>query len=156
MHDYDRAIAHFAKMLELYPDYAAAHEYFGDACEQKGMCHEAITQWAAALALNGQTEHSQALEQVFAKEGFQPAVRTLAQRQLEDLDRKRAEGGYVPAANYVFAHLRRGDFDEAFAWLPKMAAEPNWFALQLPVNPILDPLRNDPRFKAAVASLVLK
>ncbi|MEY2600760.1 MAG: hypothetical protein QOJ36_79 [Verrucomicrobiota bacterium] len=156
MRDYDRAIAHFAKMLELYPDYAAAHEYFGDACEQKGMCHEAITQWTAALALNGQTEHAEVLEQVFASAGFEAAVRTLAERQLADLDRKRAEGGYVPAANYVFAHLRRGSFDEAFAWLPKMAAEPNWFALQLPVNPILDPLRNDPRFPKILESLVLK
>jgi len=156
MRDYDRAIAHFAKMLELYPDYAAAHEYFGDACEQKGMKHEAITQWTAALALNGQTEHARVLEQVFGADGFDAAVRTLAQRQLEDLDRKRASGDYVPAAHYVSAHVRRGNFEDAFAWLPKMAAEPNWFALQLAVNPILDPLRNDPRFEAAVASLGLK
>jgi adenylate cyclase len=156
MRDYDRAIAHFAKMLELYPDYAAAHEYFGDACEQKGMCHEAITQWAAALALNGQTEHAQVLEQVFASAGFEAAVRTLAERQLADLDGKRAEGDYVPAARYVFANVRRGTIDEAFAWLPKMLQEPNWFALQVRVNPILDPLRNDARFDKIVASLAPK
>ena len=153
MRDYDRAIAQFAKMLELYPDYAAAHEYFGDACESKGMCHEAITQWTAALALNGQTEHAQVLEQVFASAGFEAAVRTLAERQLADLDRKRAEGDYVPAARYVFANVRRGTIDEAFAWLPKMLEEPNWFALQVRVNPILDPLRNDVRFDKIVASL---
>ena len=83
-------------------------------------------------------------------------MRTLAQRQLEDLDRKRASGGYVPAAHYVFAHLRRGSLDDAFAWLPKMVEEPNWFALQLRVNPILDPLRGDPRFDKILESLVLK
>jgi hypothetical protein len=33
-----------------------------------------------------------------------------------------------------------------FAWLPKMIDERNWFAFQLRVNPILDPLRDDPRF----------
>jgi TolB-like protein/lipoprotein NlpI len=156
MRDYDRAIAHFAKMLELYPDYAAAHEYFGDACEQKGMCHEAITQWAAALALNGQTEHAQVLEQVFASAGFEAAVRALAERQLADLERKRAEGDYVPAALYVVANVRRGTIDEAFEWLPKMIEERNWFALQLRVNPILDPLRDDPRFEKMLESLVLK
>jgi adenylate cyclase len=156
LRDYDGAAAQLARTLELYPDYAAAHEYFGNVCEKKGIKHEAITQWAAALTLTGQAEHALVLEQVFATDGFEAAVRTLAERELENLDRKRASGDYVPAAYYVFAHVRRGDFEEAFAWLPKMAAEPNWFALQLPVNPILDPLRNDPRFEAAVASLALK
>ncbi len=155
MRDYDRAIAQFAKMLELYPDYAAAHEYFGDACEQKGMKHEAVTQWCAALSLSGRPEHARLLEQVFATAGFEAAVRTLAQRQLEDLDRRRASGAYVPAAHYVFTHVRHGSYDEAFAWLPKMASEPNWFALQAQVNPILDPLRNDPRFAKTCAALKL-
>jgi adenylate cyclase len=153
MRDYDGAISHFTKMLELYPDYAAAHEYFGNACEQKGMRHEAITQWTAALSLSGQREHARLLEQTFTNAGFEAAKRTLAQRQLEELDRKRASGEYVPAAHYVFAHVRGGAIDEAFAWLPKMVEEPNWFALQIPVNPMLNPLRGDPRFGKIVASL---
>jgi tetratricopeptide (TPR) repeat protein len=156
MREYDRAVAHFAKMLEMYPDNAAAHEYFGDACEQKGMKHEAITQWTAALALSGRNEHARLLEEIFEAEGFEAAIRALAQREIVDLDRKRASGGYVPAAHYVFAHLRRRSYDEAFEWLPKMAAEPNWFALQLPVHPILDPLRSDPRFEKIAVSLALK
>jgi adenylate cyclase len=156
MRDYDRAIAHFAKMLEMNPNYAAAHEYFGDTCEQKGMQHEAITQWTAALALSGQTEDARVLEQVFASAGFEAAKRTLAGRVLEQLDGKQVRGEYVAAAHYVFAHVRAGNFEKAFEWLPKMVAEPNWFALQLPVNPILDPIRQDPRFEQIKASLVLK
>lgn len=119
------------------------------------MTHEAITQWAAALALTGQTEHARVLEQVFATAGFEAAKRTLAERQLEDLERRRARGDYVPAAHYVFAHVRRGNVDDAFAWLPKMVGEPNWLALHLRVNPILDPLRDDPRFEKIVQSLTL-
>jgi len=152
LRDYDRAVKQFAETLEMYPDYAPAHEYFGDACEKKGMLHEAITQWCAALALSGGREHARVLEQVFASSGFEAAVRTLAQRQLEDLDRKRLEGDYVPSAHYVFAYVRQGDLDQAFAWLPKMIDERNWFALHLRVNPILDPLRSDPRFEKIVAS----
>jgi hypothetical protein len=143
-------------MLEMNPNYAAAHEYFGDTCEQTGMEHEAITQWAAALALGGQDENARVLEQVFATAGFEAAKRTLAERQLERLDRKRAGGGYVPAAEYVFAHVRRGKFDDAFTWLARMVEEPNWFALQLPVSPMLDPLRGDRRFAEITRSLVLK
>jgi TolB-like protein/Tfp pilus assembly protein PilF len=156
MREYDRAVAQFAKMLELYPDYAAAHEYLGDACEQKGMNHEAITQWCAALSLTGQTENAKLLEQTFATSGFEPAVGALAERQLAEFDRNRARGEYVPAAQYVFANVRRGNIDQAFEWLPKMIEERNWFALQLRVNPILDPLRDDPRFAKMLESLVLK
>jgi len=156
MRDYDRAIGQFAKMLERNPNYAAAHEYFGDACEQKGIEHEAITQWTAALALSGRVEDARVLEQVFASAGFGAAKRTLARRELEQLDAKRARGEYVAAAHYVFAHLRAGNFEEAFAWLPKMVEEPNWFALQLRVNPVFDPIRKDPRFDQVAASLVLK
>jgi adenylate cyclase len=155
LRDYDSAIKQFAETLEIYPDYAAAHEYFGDACEKNGMLHEAITQWCAGLALSGQAEHARVLEQTFATAGFEAAVQTLAQRQLEDLDRKRAQGEYVPAAHYLFAWTRRGNIDEAFAWLPKTVEERNWFALHLGVNPIVDPLRGDPRFEKIVSSLTL-
>jgi adenylate cyclase len=156
LRDYESAIKWFAETLETYPDYAAAHEYFGDACEKEGMLHEAITQWSAALALTGKAEHARVLEQVFATAGFEAAVRALAQRQLADFDRKRAQGEYVPAANYVFANVRCGSIDEAFEWLPKMLEERNWFALQLRVNPILDPLRGDARFEKILESLTLK
>jgi TolB-like protein len=153
---YDRAATQLAKTLDLYPDNAAAHEYFGNVCAQKRMKHEAITQWCAALNLTGRHEDARVLEQVFTTIGFEAAVRTVAARELEQLDAKQARGDYVPPAHYVFAHVRRGTLEEAFALLPKMAEEPDWFALQMRVNPILDPLRNDPRFEKIAASVVLK
>jgi hypothetical protein len=140
----------------MYPDYAPAHEYFGDACEKKGMLHEVITQWCAGLSLSGQAEDARVLEQVFATAGFDDAVRTLAQRKLEALDRTRRQGGYVPAAQYVFSHIRGGNIDEAFEWFPKMLEEHNWFAFHFSVNPVLDPLRTDPRFEDIVASVASK
>ncbi|PYK68445.1 MAG: hypothetical protein DME45_07385 [Verrucomicrobia bacterium] len=154
--DYDRAAAQLAKTLELFPGYAAAHEAFGNVCAQKGMHHEAITQWCAGLNLNGRGEDARVLEQVFASADFNAAVRTLAERELEQLELKRSRGEYVAAAHFVFVNLRRGNLDAAFEWLPKMAEEPNWFALQMRVNPILDPLRNDPRFEKIAGSVVLK
>jgi adenylate cyclase len=156
LRDYDRAIRKYAEMLDMYPDYAPLHEYFGDACEKKGMLHEAITQWCSALSLSGETEDAHVLEQVFATAGFDEAVRTLAQRRLEKLDDKRRQGGYVPAAHYVFAHVRRRKIDAAFEWFPKMLEEHNWFAFHFSVNPILDPLRSDPRFERIVASVAAK
>src|SRR5437762_2693079 len=121
--------------------------------QKRGMAREAITHWCTALKLNGQGETAQLVEQTFATAGFDVAVHALGQRQLQDLDRKRARGEYVAAANYVFANLRCGNIEEAFQWLPKMVEEPNWFELQLHVNPVLDPLRADPRFEK-IASAV--
>jgi TolB-like protein/class 3 adenylate cyclase/Tfp pilus assembly protein PilF len=147
LRDYAAAAAQFARTLELYPGYAAAHEYFGEVCAKKEMRAEAITHWCAALNLNGQTEDARVLEQVFATAGFDAALRTLGQRQLEALDGKRTRGDYVPAAHYLFAQIRRGNMDQAFACLPEVLEERDWFALQLRVNPMLDPLRHDPRFQ---------
>lgn len=142
--------------MDIYPDYAAAHEYFGDACERKGMTHEAITQWCAGLTLSGRPEDARVLEQVFATAGFEEAVRTLAQRELDRLDHQRLRGEYVPAAYYVFAHTRRENIDEALAWLPKMLEEHNWFAFHFRLNPILEPLRSDRRFEQIVASVAVQ
>jgi TolB-like protein len=153
---YDRAAAQLAKTLDLYPDNAAAHEYFGNVCAKRGMPHEAITQWCSALNLNGRSEDARVLEQTFKAAGFDAAVRTFGQRQLEELDAKRARGEYVAAAHYVFTHIKRGNLEDAFALLPKMAEEPDWFALQMRVNPILDPLRSDPRFEALVSQVFSK
>jgi adenylate cyclase len=154
--DYDRAASQFAKTLDLYPGYAAAHEYFAEVCAKKEMHSEAITQWSAALSLNERTEDARLLEQVFASSGFDAAVRALAQRQLETLDAKRARGDYVPAAHYLFAQVRRGDLEAAFACLPEVLEEPDWFALQLRVNPMLDSMRGDPRFPEMAASFSSK
>ena len=153
---YDRAAAQLAKTLDLYPDYAAAHEYFGDVCAKRGMAHEAITHWCSALNLNGRTEDARVLEQTFKAAGFDAAVRTLGESQLEELDAKRARGEYVAAAHYVFVHLKRGQLEDALALLPKMAEEPDWFALQMRVNPMLDPLRSDPRFGEILDTVTLK
>jgi TolB-like protein len=153
---YDRAAGQLAKTLDLYPDNPAAHEYFGDVCAKRGMSHEAITHWCSALNLKGRSEDARVLEQTFKAAGFDAAVRTLGERQLEELDAKRARGEYVAAAHYVFVHIKRGNLEDALALLPKMAEEPDWFALQMRVNPMLDPLRSDPRFEKVVAGLAPK
>jgi adenylate cyclase len=153
LRDYDRAIDQFAKTLELHPGYAAAHEYFGDACEKKGMASEAITQWSSALTLNGEAEQAKILEQTYAASGFEAAVRALAQKQLHRLEEKTSRGEYVPAFHYLMTYVRLGDNEQAFSWLAKTVEERNWFALQVKVNPILDGLRSDPRFDALLAKL---
>jgi tetratricopeptide (TPR) repeat protein len=150
LRDYDRARNQFAKTLELHPGYAAAHEYFGDACQMSGMPAEAIIQWRAALALSGEPEQARLLEETFAASGLDAAMRALARKQLEQLQEKTARGEHVPAYHYLMAYMRLGDTEQAFSWMAKTVEEPSWFALQLRINPLLDPLRSDPRFEELV------
>jgi adenylate cyclase len=150
MRDYDRALNQFAKTLELHPGYPRTHEWLGDACEKKGMMSEAVTQWTAALNLSGETEQAKILEKTYAASGFEAAVRALAEKQLQKLQEKTARGEHVPAYHYLMAYMRLGDTERAISWMAKTVEERSWFALQLRVNPLLDPLRSDPRFGALV------
>jgi len=64
--------------------------------------------------------------------------------------RENRAGDYLPTWHYLMAYVRLGDNEQAFASLAKATEERNWFAFQIKVNPILNPLRGDPRFEALV------
>jgi hypothetical protein len=83
-------------------------------------------------------------------------VRALARKQLERLQEKTAHSQHVPAYHYMMAYMRLGDTEQAFSWMKKTVEEPSWFALQLGVNPLLDPLRSDPRFGEILATFMPK
>jgi adenylate cyclase len=153
LRDYDRASRGFANTLDLFPSYATAHEWFGDNLEKQGLESEAVTQWASALTLSGAREHAVLLERTYAASGFQAAIRALAEKQLEQLNERAAGGEYVPAMSYLVTCVRFGDKEQAFAWLAKAIDERNYFAFQIRINPILDPLRSDQRFEALMQKL---
>ncbi len=155
LRDYDQAIKRYLRALELQPGNPVAHEYFGDAYAKKGMFREAITQWSASLTLTGQAETARELEQRHSESGFEVALRQFGTRQLQTYDTQTAQGLYIPSWNYAIAHMRAGHHDHAFASLITAIDEPNWFALQLNVNPILDPLRADSRFSEISAKVKL-
>ncbi len=156
MRQYDPAVDEYRKTLELDPNFQMAHEALGYVYEKKQMQREAIGEWSKALALSSEGEHASLLEGTYAASGFELAVRVLAQKKLQQLNRKTGRGEYVPALDYVIACMRMGDNEQAFAWLTKAVAERNRLALEIKIDPLLDPLRSDPRFDQIVASLALK
>ena len=126
--------------------------------QREECCTRRSRNGCAALNLDGRSEDARVLEQTFATSGFDAAVRTLGARvNWKQLTQRRARGEYVRSRHYVLAHIRRGNTGRGIlAVLAKTAEERDWFALQLRVNPLLDPLRNDPRFREDCGSLVLK
>jgi TolB-like protein/Flp pilus assembly protein TadD len=146
MRQYDAAVDQYRKALELDPNSPIAHEWLGYAYEKKQMQKEAIAEWSKALTLSGEGEHASLLERTYAASGFESAVRALAQKKRQQLNGKTGRGEYVPALDYVIAYMRMDDKEQAFAWLTKAIAERNRLALEIKVDPLLDPLRGDPRF----------
>jgi len=147
---YDEAIDQFMKTLELSPGYAAAHEWLGDVYEKKGMAREAVDQWTKALLSGGQSEDASMVQKTYGTSGFIAAVRELGRRKLEHLNQRARRGEYVPAAEYLMAYVRLDDKEQALASLAKVVDEPNWFALEVKVNPTLDDLRTRPRFRQLI------
>ena len=85
------------------------------------------------------------------RRGSRLGAKTIAQ-----LNERSARGEYISAWNYLTACLRLGDKEQALVWLAKTVEEPNWFAFETRVTPILDPLRNDQRFDQILAVLPTK
>ncbi len=144
---YDRAIEQYQKTLELDPNDAFTHELLGNAYEQKGMQKEAVAEWSRALRLTGDNELATMLERTFAASGFNAAVRALWQKKLERFNEKAKRGEYVPAMNYVLAYTRLADKEQALTWLVKAEQERNRMIFDINLDPIYDPLRDDPRFQ---------
>ena len=65
---------------------------------------------------------------------------------LADLETRRREG-YVSPVAFVMLHAALGEVDSAFAWLDRAYEERRGWLVYLAVEPTLDSLRSDPRFR---------
>jgi hypothetical protein len=71
--------------------------------------------------------------------------RAQARRTLAELDGLSSEGG-IPTLYLAYPHIGLGDKDRAFELLDKAYEERSGLLVYLKVEPILDSLRDDPRF----------
>ena len=67
----------------------------------------------------------------------------------------RVRHGTYPGYSFAVIHLALGENDQALEWLEKDAREQTGFEINfIKVDPYLDPLRGDPRFKALVQAVI--
>jgi serine/threonine protein kinase/tetratricopeptide (TPR) repeat protein len=144
---YDQAIAQFQRALELDPDFPAAHQFLPLAYVQKGMYEEALAKIreapdGAGLNITGMPGY------VYAVSGRISDAR----KELEELKRRR-KTEYITAVSLAYICVGLGERDEAMSWLEK-GFEERAFQMQfLKVDPRLDNLRDDPRFKELVRKI---
>src|SRR6516164_7107918 len=147
---YDEAIAQFHKTLEIDPTFWVAHSALGGALERKGDLPAAIAEFTKAQQLSDDLRARVPLAAAKAQSGNkEAAVQMLA--ELEEL----ARHGNVRAFWRALLYLSLGNRDEAIRWLEKGTADHEGLDIAyIKVEPLLDPLRGDPRFEALVQKVV--
>src|SRR5438105_295896 len=147
---YDEAIAQFRKTLEMDPGYYFAYVNLGQALEMKGARDSAIAQYQKARALNDDPSVLGLLAHIYAASGNKTEAMKILE-QLKELSKQR----YVAAYSFALVYLGLGDKEEALRWLEqsyqdRSGSDVGWIR----VDPLLDPLRSDPRFEALAEKIV--
>lgn len=140
---YPEAIATAARAITMGADDDALRSRFGDALLLSGKPREALAQYARV-----EDEETRLASEAIALAHL--GDRAAADRALTALSKFSAEELGTDLAE---VYAQRGEPDRALAVLERLAARRDGRILSLPGDPMLDPLRADPRFKALLARL---
>jgi len=146
---YDDAIAQLRKTIEMDPHFYYAHWNLGEALELKGQLREAFAEYKKAAELNDDPLVLSLVAQAEAKLGQRDDARKILE-QLEQLAKRRYVGNYA----FALVHIALGEKEKAIEDLEHAYRDrvgPDISLLK--VDPMLDPLRGDPRFEALVAKI---
>ena len=138
---YDRAIEHADKALEIDPDFVMAHDYRGAALLRQGKFASALEEFRKCRQLDKVPWYLARLAAAHALAGKLSEARAMLQ-ELEDSSKRR----YVTPECYFLVYVGLGEKDQAFAWLQKMYDVRSQYPLRLKVQPDFENLRSDPRF----------
>lgn len=149
---FDKAIAQCQVGLQISPGYLPARIQLALAYEQTGKLDEAVAgleQAAAMLAsASAGTNKPVDLPVLHSLLGHAYAIsgrKQDAQRELEKLQAS-ASSRYIPASYFAVLYMGLGDRNQAFEWLNRGLQERSEQMLYLGTEPLVDPLRGDPRF----------
>jgi tetratricopeptide (TPR) repeat protein len=148
--DYDRAIAASRALLQTDPDNGYFHWDLSRSYAAKGIYKDSIAELEKSVSLVGFPDVAARIHHAFMISGYRGARQQYA-KELESLIA--AKQAYRPVdLGETYADL--GDKDHAFFWLEEAYKhrDMHWTAMDLALEwingePMLDPLRSDPRFK---------
>jgi serine/threonine-protein kinase len=150
--EYDKAIQQHLKTLELDQNFAQGRLRLGECYRQRGMLKEAITEFQKARTLFGNSPYGLGeLGNVYALAGkTDEAIDVLT--NLEELLKQ----GYSVNYDIAYIHFGLGDRDKAFEYLERAYEEKENGMESLKVDPSLDNLRSDPRYKSLIKRMNLE
>ena len=152
-HDYDRPSEYCNQALSFDRDFHDAHSYLIDIYRMKGLDRRAFDELLKAYSYGPATARS--AENSFARDGLRGVFNLQLQSQLQDA-KSDSERRSLTALLIGQWYCRLGDNEQALKWLAIAAEKPQTFwTPYLNVDPLYDPLRNDPRFKEILTRLGL-
>jgi len=152
LHRYDEAVSAIKLVLRLDPNFGLAHLTLGLAYLQEGLLRQAVEELQQGVALSDRDPRAVA--------GLSCAYAALRRRDsavnlLAEL-KERSAREYVPPSTLAMAYASLGDFGNAFRWISRGVEEHDAWLVEDFFDPLLDPLRSDPRFQPVARSLGLK
>ena len=82
-----------------------------------------------------------------------PAIRRKRSKILDQM-KALSQGRYVSAYSFALLYLGLGDKNEALRWLEQSYQDRFPEITRIKVEPLLDPLRGDPRFQALAEKVI--
>ncbi|MEO6052254.1 MAG: tetratricopeptide repeat protein [Pyrinomonadaceae bacterium] len=145
---YDRAIEHIKKLVDLDPAYVRTHEYLSIVYEEKEMFEESLAEREKALVLQGENAEKVAkwkavIIDALKKSGAKGYWQKFLDFKKEDLKKEE----YVYPVDMAVFYAKLNERDEAFRWLEKAFEDRDSVMTFLKVTPEWDNLRPDPRFQ---------
>jgi TolB-like protein/DNA-binding winged helix-turn-helix (wHTH) protein/Tfp pilus assembly protein PilF len=142
--DYDAAIQELQTTLQMDPSYAFGRWRLGQVEIVARRFDDAARELERA-AIDGQRAPAilGLLAMAYGEQGRRPA----AQRLVDEL-KARSASETVPPGAIALAYIGVGDTTNAIASLQEVYASRDNYAIYINVDPLMDPLRTDPRFQA--------
>ncbi len=148
---FDQAREHLARAIEMNPTAVESYRMLGSTLALQGDGAEAERVLREALTLEGAAAYSKAtLGWLLARSGRREDALAL----LRELDAARAQG-YVSPVAFAILHIGLGNLSQALDWSERAYDERRGWLAYVNVNPIFDPLRNEPRYAALVQRMRL-
>jgi tetratricopeptide (TPR) repeat protein len=147
--DYEMALAHYRRALEVAPGLKQTHWLKGLAYEQMGRIEKAIESFERAGSVPGEINAS-ALAHAYARFGRAEDARRLLSG-LEEQSRL----GYVSEWDFALVHAGLGETGTALDCLERAAGERACWLIFAGVEPRFDGLRGEPRFMGLLQKMGL-
>jgi Flp pilus assembly protein TadD len=135
--------------------YLPARTQLALAYEQKGTLTEAVSTLEQARKLAGEKTDLPMVHALLAHAYALAGRKADAQSELNVLTTI-GQKRYVPPSYVAIVYLALGDKNKAFEYLNKSYEDRSEQLLYLGVEPVVDPLRSDPRFDALLKQVGLK
>jgi len=150
-HNFDDAIEHYKKALELDPHFVWTHMYMAQALEQKASFGEALGEFETTMQLTGGSNCVRAMKaHTYAVAGDKSCARAIL-RELKGA----SVGKCVPSFDIAATHAALGESDQMLQWLNRACNERNMKVFILNQDPRFDACRDSSEFKKVVERMGL-